>query len=102
MAIGLNKEDIALNIRAFGDDIKNARIEGTETVKVYEHIVKDVLNNAKTYENNEFDHVMEALETLRVTMVINSNVGMKAQNQMMKLREDAHKSLEEAKILRMV
>ena len=101
MAPGLEEEDIAQNIRAFRDDMKNERIEGTETVKVYKHIIKDVLNNAEKYEEGEFDHVMKALEKLRVTMVINSNVGMKAQNQMIKLREDAHKSLEKAKTLRM-
>ena len=100
IATGLKKEAIARNIQAFGEIIKNERIEGTETVKVYEHIVKDVLNNAETYEKNEFDRVREAIEKLRVTMVINSNVGMKAQNQMIKLREDAHESLEKAEALR--
>ena len=95
IAPGLKMADIDKNIEGFGVDMRNARVEGTETFKVYRHIVNDVLANAMEYEEKEFNNAKNALEKLRVKMISNSNVGMKAQNQMKKLRQDALESLEQ-------
>ena len=100
MAPGLGAADIKANIQAFGDDLLNAKVQGTEALKVYKHVVNDVLANAENYEEKEFKNVQKALEDLRKTVIIRSNVGIKTQNKMGQIKDDAHNVLEEVKIFK--